>query len=61
MRKKTTEEKVVNAILDKGLADSTFREKFPEAYEELLWYREDLEESVRRVIRRDFKAALKSG
>lgn len=61
MRKKTTEEKVVNAILDKGLADSTFREKFPDAYDELLFYRADMEADAGRVIRRDFKAALKRG
>lgn len=42
--------KVVNEILDHGLADCTWREKFPEAYKSLLEYREDLEASVEMFI-----------
>jgi hypothetical protein len=53
------EEMIVREILYKGLADSTFREKFPEAYKELLFYQEDLEASARKILKREFKAALK--
>lgn len=52
MKRKTVEQKIITEILDKGLADSTFREKFPEAYEELLFYREDLEASVTRILKK---------
>ena len=47
--KKTLEQRVISEILDKGLAESTWREQYPEAYTDLLTYREDLEESVGRV------------
>jgi len=46
---KTLEQKVVSEILDKGLADSTWREQYPAAYIDLLTYREDLEASVGRT------------
>ena len=44
--------KIVSEILFVGLFDSTWREKYPEAYVELLKYRADLEESVRNVVYR---------
>jgi len=49
--KKTVEQKIVSAILDKGLADSTFRELYPKAYRELLHYRADLEADVKRMLK----------
>lgn len=39
-------------ILDKGLADSTFREKFPKAYDELLHVRSDIAASITTVLNR---------
>lgn len=42
--------RVVVEILDKGLADSTWREQFPDAYKELLEYRQDLEGSVVEIL-----------
>jgi len=47
--------RAVGEILDKGLADSTFRELFPQAYDDLLKHRKDLEESVRKVFVRGVK------
>ena len=44
------DKEIISEILDKGLADSTFREKFPKAYDELLNYRRDMEEDVCRVM-----------
>jgi len=52
MKRKTIEQKVISEILDKGLADSTFRDNYPEAYDELLHYREDLEASVFRILKK---------
>lgn len=45
--------KIVDDILDKGLEKSTFREMFPDAYNMLLEYRDDLEESVLKFIPKD--------
>lgn len=45
-------EKVVNEILDKGLAKSTWHDLFPRAYKDLLSYREDLQGSVEKGLRR---------
>lgn len=59
MRRASVEEMIVREILYKGLADSTFREKFPAAYKELLFYQEDLEASARKILKREFKASLK--
>lgn len=42
---------IISRILDKGLADSTWREQFPEAYDGLIEYRQDLEESVNEGLR----------
>lgn len=40
-----------NRILDKGLAMSTFRDKFPEAYYELVKYhRADIEADIRAIL-----------
>ncbi len=39
-------------ILDKGLADSTFRDEFPKAYDELLQVREDIAISITAVLNR---------
>lgn len=46
-------ERVITEILDKGLADSTWRTEHPEAYDNLVkYYRPDLEGSVERVLKR---------
>lgn len=42
---------IVKEILDHGLADSTWRDKFPEAYEELVRFRKDMERSVSNKIK----------
>lgn len=39
-------------ILNKGLADSTFREKFPEAYIELQYVQKDIAASITTVLNR---------
>ena len=52
MKRKTVEQKIITEILDKGLADSTFREFYPKAYDELLCYRADLETSVTRILKK---------
>lgn len=39
-------------ILDRGLANSTFREQYPEAYSELCFYRLDMEADVESVLRK---------
>jgi hypothetical protein len=44
--------KIVQEILDKGLAVSTWRDVYPDAYENLLEYRADLEESAVKILRR---------
>lgn len=44
--------KAVERILDTGLAESTFREKHPKAYKELLHYRADLEADIVKVVKR---------
>lgn len=41
---------IVSDILDKGLADSTWRDNNPSAYAELLEYRADMVESVRKSL-----------
>jgi len=46
MKQETIARRIVSDILDKGLAHSTFRDKYPQAYLELLDYREDLEFAV---------------
>lgn len=44
---------IVTKILgNNGLARSTFNDFYPEAYEELLRYRADMEEAVKRVIKK---------
>lgn len=44
--------RIVKEILDKGLAESTWRDNFPEAYDALVHYRLDLEGSCRQVLRK---------
>jgi hypothetical protein len=41
---------IVSEILDKGLAESTFKDNHPEAYEELLRYRPEMIASVEKVM-----------
>lgn len=49
---KKVAEKIVEEILDEGLADSTWRDMFPEAYVDLRdSYREDLEGSVEMILK----------
>lgn len=47
---KTMYEEIVSEILDTGLGWSTFRDNYPEAYNNLLYYRRDMEESVKKVL-----------
>jgi len=49
----TVAKKIVTEILDKGFAVSTFRDKHPEAYDELREYRADMEADVVRVLWRN--------
>lgn len=42
--------KIIDEVLDKGLAESTWRECYPDAYRDLLMYREDLELSAKKVL-----------
>lgn len=51
----STSTKIVNEILDKGLASSTWSDTFPDAYKQLLLIREDIEISVRDVLIKDRK------
>ncbi len=44
--------RAADEILDKGLADSTFRELHPTAYEELLLARKDIALSITKVLKR---------
>jgi len=53
-------QKIIDDILDKGLADSTFRDKYPEAYEELLFYRVDMVTKVTKIITKENKKVNKS-
>lgn len=47
--------RVITRILDKGLANSTWREEHPEAYEDLRGYRPDLEEAVKIVVEQELR------
>lgn len=48
---KTISEKIVSRILDKSLANSTWRDNYPEAYDDLVrHYRPDIVEDVRKVM-----------
>ena len=49
---KTVAKKIVKRILDEGLANSTFRDKHPDAYLELIEYRVDLEADVVAILNR---------
>ncbi len=42
--------KIVDRILDEGLAASTWRDANPHAYDTLLDYRKDMERSAAKVI-----------
>ncbi len=42
--------KIAAALLDKGLADSTWRDQNPDAYTELLDYRIDIENQIADVL-----------
>lgn len=44
--------RAADEILDKGLADSTFREKFPKAYDELQHVRNDIAASITVILNR---------
>ena len=44
--------RAADEILDKGLADSSFRDKFPEAYDELQYVRKDIAGSIAKILRR---------
>lgn len=49
----TVAKKIVAEILDKGLAVSTWRDSYPDAYHNLReWYRADLEADVVRILKR---------
>lgn len=47
--------KVIAEVIDKGMQRSTFRELFPEAFNELLVYRPDMERDVVRVLKRELE------
>ena len=47
---KTIEKAIIKEILDVGLAGSSWREDYFEAYEELLTYRRDMELSITKVF-----------
>ena len=49
---KTVAKKIVERILDEGLANSTFRDNHPDAYLELTKYRVDLEADVVAILNR---------
>ncbi len=56
MKPETVAKKIVAEILDKGLAVSTFRDNYPDAYENLRqWYRADLEADVVRILSNQWK------
>ena len=38
-------------ILDHGLGNGTWREKFPRAYQDLLSYRADIQLSIEKILR----------
>jgi hypothetical protein len=45
--------RVIKEILDAGLAESTWRDDHPKAYDDLVkYYRPDLEGSVEKVLNR---------
>ena len=41
----------VREILDEGLHSSTFKTDYPEAYSDLLDYREDIARSIDKILR----------
>lgn len=43
---------VIVEVLDVGLKGSTFKDLYPEAYNELHQYRADMEQSVKHVLKR---------
>lgn len=45
-------ERAANDILDYGLADSTWKELYPEAYKDLLTYRSDIAGSIEKTLNR---------
>ena len=55
IKPETVAKNIVTEILDRGLADSTFRDKHPDAYDELLEYRADLEASAIKILKRNRK------
>lgn len=55
----STSEKVVIEILDNGLGNSTWRETFPDAYNQLLKYRKDMEHNVRDILIRNHQWLIK--
>ncbi len=56
----STSKKIVNEILDKGLAQSTWAETFPDAFEQLKKYRKDMKVGTRDILIRDRKQLIKS-
>jgi len=52
IKPETVAKKIVTEILDKGFAVSTFRDNYPEAYDELTRYRADMEADVVKVLKR---------
>lgn len=49
----TLEKCIIEEILYEGLGNSTWRDNFPEAYNALLKYAEDMENTVREVIKKE--------
>ncbi len=42
--------KLTGQLLDKDLANSSWRDTYPKAYEDLLEYRQDIEQSFRQIL-----------
>jgi hypothetical protein len=49
---KTLAEKIISDILEKGLGDSTWAEKYPDAYDELFLYEKDMAIHADKIIKR---------
>ena len=52
--------KIVGNLLDsKGLGRSNWRDDYPEAYESLLEYRQDFEQSIRQTLTNHLNGQIK--
>ncbi|KKN65461.1 hypothetical protein LCGC14_0481810 [marine sediment metagenome] len=51
--------KLAGRLLDTDLANSSWRETYPKAYEDLLEYRQDIEQSFRQILSDHFDRVRK--